>query len=138
MGELHLSADQNSMIFSADRAGGFGLIDLWQTQRVGDGWSEPLNLGDGINSTEIESYPYLSQDGSELWFTSSSRLGYPGFCHFPFHWTGWRMGGAAGDPFPTMSARYPSTGAGNLYFAHFLYDENDKLLGSEIYMAQKK
>jgi len=136
VGELHLSADQNNMIFSANRAGGFGLIDLWQTQRVGDGWSEPLNLGDGINSTEIESYPYLSQDGSELWFTSSSRLGYPGFAIF----RSIEQDGVWGEPQEILSnivSEVSIDKEGNLYFAHFLYDENDDLLGSKIYVAYK-
>lgn len=136
VGELHLSADQNSMIFSTDRAGGFGLIDLWQTQRVGEGWSEPFNLGDGINSTEIESYPYLSQDGSELWFTSSSRLGYPGFAIF----RSIGQDGVWGEPQEILSniaSEVSIDKEGNLYFAHFLYDENDELLGSKIYVAYK-
>lgn len=136
VGEPHLSADQNSMIFSANRAGGFGLIDLWQTQRVGEGWSEPLNLGDGINSTEIEDYPFLSQDCSELWFTSFSRLGYPGFAIF----RSIGQDGVWGEPQEILSNNVSEVSIdeeGNLYFAHFLYDENDELLGAKIYVAYR-
>jgi hypothetical protein len=137
VGEMHLSADQNTMIFSAFRAGGFGLIDLWQTQRVGEGWSEPVNLGDGINSAEIEDYPFLSEDGRELWFTSSSRLGYPGYAIF----RSIGQDGVWGEPQEILSNDVSEVSIdrqGNLYFTHFLYDENDELLGSKIYVAYKK
>jgi hypothetical protein len=136
VGEPHLSADQNSMIFSANRAGGFGLIDLWQTQRVGEGWSEPLNLGDGINSTEIENYPYLSEDGTQLWFTSYSRLGYPGFAIF----RSIIQDGMWGEPQEIISDNVSEVSidrAGNLYFAHFFFNEEGELLGSKIYVAYK-
>lgn len=136
VGEMHLSADQNTMIFSAFRAGGFGLIDLWQTQRVGEGWSEPVNLGDGINSAEIEDYPFLSEDGKELWFTSPSRLDYPGFAIFRSIW----QDGVWGEPQEIISNNVSEVSidrAGNLYFAHFFFNEEGELLGSKIYVAYK-
>jgi hypothetical protein len=137
VGEVHLSADQNSMIFSAFRIGGFGLTDLWQIQRVGEGWSEPVNLGDVINSTEMEDCPFLSEDGNELWFTSPSRMGYPGFAIFRSIW----QDGEWGEPQEIISNYVSEVSIdrqGNLYFTHFLYDENDELLGSKIYVAFKK
>ncbi len=136
-GEVHLSADQNTMIFSAFRYGGFGLMDLWQTQRVGESWSEPVNLGDIINSTGSDDYPFLSEDGMELWFTSPSRLGYPGFAIFRSIW----QDNAWGEPQEIISNDVSEVSidrAGNLYFAHFFFDEEGKLLGSKIYIAQKK
>jgi len=135
--EIHLSVDQNTMIFSAFRAGGFGLIDLWQIQRVGEDWSEPVNLGDVINSSEIEDYPFLSEDGKELWFTSHSRLDYPGFAIF----RSIGQDGAWGEPQEILSNDVSEVSIdqeGNLYFTHFLYDESDELLGSKIYVAFKK
>lgn len=135
--EVNLSADQNTMIFSAFRYGGFGLMDLWQTRRVGEGWSEPVNLGDVINSTEIEDYPFLSEDGLELWFTSFSRLGYPGFAIFRSIW----QDGAWGEPQEIISNNVSEVSidrAGNLYFAHFFFNEEEELLGSKVYVAVKK
>jgi hypothetical protein len=125
------------MIFSAFRIGGFGLTDLWQIQRVGEGWSEPVNLGDVINSTEMEDCPFLSEDGNELWFTSPSRMGYPGFAIFRSIW----QDGEWGEPQEIISNYVSEVSIdrqGNLYFTHFLYDENDELLGSKIYVAFKK
>ncbi|NMC46241.1 MAG: hypothetical protein GYA52_05350 [Chloroflexi bacterium] len=137
VGDMHLSADQNTMIFSAFRTGGFGLTDLWQTQRVGESWSEPENLGDAINGTDVETYPFLSEDGLELWFTSPSRSGYPGFAIFRSIW----QDGAWGEPQEIISNDVSEVSidrAGNLYFAHLFFDNDGKILGSKIYVAQKK
>lgn len=135
-GEVHLSADQNTMIFSAFRYGGFGLMDLWQTQREGESWSEPVNLGGVVNSTESEDYPFLSEDGLELWFTSPSRMGYSGYAIFRSIW----QDGAWGEPQEIISNNVSEVSidrAGNLYFAHYFYDEEGKILGSKIYVAYK-
>lgn len=137
VGDMHLSADQNTMIFSAFRTGGFGLTDLWQTQRVGESWSEPENLGDAINGTDVETYPFLSEDGLELWFTSPSRSGYPGFAIFRSIW----QDGAWGEPQEIISNDVSEVSidrTGNLYFAHLFFDNDGKILGSKIYVAQKK
>ena len=135
--EIHLSTDQNTMIFSAFLPGSYGYADLWQIHREGESWSQPENLGNIINSTEEETFPYLSEDGSELWFTSFSRLGYPGYAIFRSTW----QNGAWGEPQEIIS-NYASEVSidrqGNLYFTHFLYDENDELLESKIYVAYKE
>jgi hypothetical protein len=135
--EIHLSTDQNTMIFSAVLPDSHGYADLWQIQRVGESWSEPENLGNIVNSPDEETFPYLSEDGKELWFTSSSRLGYPGYAIFRSIW----QDGEWGEPQEIIS-NYASEVSidrqGNLYFTHFLYDENDELLGSKIYVAYKK
>ncbi|HAF61508.1 MAG TPA: hypothetical protein DCK95_04205 [Anaerolineaceae bacterium] len=137
VGDMHLSADQNTMIFSAFRTGGFGLTDLWQIQRVGESWSEPVNLGDVINGIEMDDYPFLSEDGLELWFTSPSRMGYPGFAIFRSIW----QDGAWGEPQEIISNNVSEVSIdrqGNLYFTHIIYSEEGELQGSKIYVAFKK
>ena len=135
--EIHFSTDQNTMIFSAVLPGSYGYADLWQIHREGENWSQPENLGNIINSPEEETFPYLSEDGSELWFTSSSRLGYPGYAIYRSTW----QDGEWGEPQEIIS-NYASEVSidrqGNLYFTHFLYDENDELLESKIYVAYKE
>jgi hypothetical protein len=84
--EIHLSTDQNTMTFSAVLPDSYGYADLWQIHREGESWSQPENLGNIINSPEEETFPYLSEDESELWFTSFSRLGYPGYAIFRSIW----------------------------------------------------
>ena len=53
-----ISPDGNILVFSSDRPGGIGDIDIWYSLRSEDGsWSEPVNMGDGINSKETDYTP---------------------------------------------------------------------------------
>ncbi|NME72253.1 OmpA family protein [Flammeovirga aprica] len=78
-GTCSISADGTIMIFTScestrDRAG-YGSCDLFITQKVGDKWSKPKNLGPNINSRDWESQPSLSADGRTLYFVSDRRGG---------------------------------------------------------------
>jgi len=42
--------------------------DIWVVDRVGDGWSEPYNLGEPISSSMEEYFPSLTKDGT-IYFT---------------------------------------------------------------------
>src|SRR5690606_5549668 len=55
---------------------GFGSCDLFQSEKVGDKWSEPQNLGPNVNSADWESQPSLSADGRTLYFVSDRSGGY--------------------------------------------------------------
>lgn len=45
--------------------------DIFYTERLPDGfWSKPQNLGDAINTPFDEDFPYLSPDGTTLFFAS--------------------------------------------------------------------
>ena len=52
-GGCFITYDQNSLIFTSDRKGGMGNCDLWISQRKGDSWSEPENMGAPINSPGV-------------------------------------------------------------------------------------
>lgn len=78
VGELHISADGQQLVFHSARPGGYGSLDLWISTRTALGWSDPVNLGAGVNTSMDESRPYLSPDGKELWFTGSGRGEDPG------------------------------------------------------------
>lgn len=47
---------------------GYGSCDLFFSERVGDRWSPPQNMGKNINSASWESQPSLSADGKTLYF----------------------------------------------------------------------
>jgi outer membrane protein OmpA-like peptidoglycan-associated protein/tetratricopeptide (TPR) repeat protein len=53
---------------------GLGSCDIFYSQRVGDQWSIPYNIGQNINSKFWDSQPSFSSDGKTLYFVSS-RLG---------------------------------------------------------------
>jgi len=63
--------DESYIIFSSFR-GGLGRSDLFISFRKNDGgWSEPVNLGPGINSPYKDEYPYVTPDGLYLFFNSN-------------------------------------------------------------------
>lgn len=55
-------------------------LDLWVATRAStlDAWSTPVNLGNTMNSAFLEQHPYLSSDGSTLFFTSDRPGGFGG------------------------------------------------------------
>lgn len=61
------------LYFSSDRTGGSGGWDLYRTKWLNGQWSEPQNLGIGINSNLDERYPILNWDG--LCFSSKTERG---------------------------------------------------------------
>jgi outer membrane protein OmpA-like peptidoglycan-associated protein len=68
---------EHALLMSVHRKGGYGDRDLHVSFIQADGtWSTPLNLGDIINTTEIEASPFLSLDNKTLYFSSEGHLGY--------------------------------------------------------------
>lgn len=75
-GTCTISADGRKLIFtSCSGRDGFGSCDLFESLKIGDGWTEPKNLGPNVNTTEWESQPSLSADGRTLYFVSDRRGG---------------------------------------------------------------
>ena len=72
-------ADGRTLIFASTRPGGLGGSDLYASTRRDDGtWTEPVNLGPGVNSASGEGSPELLPGGDALLFTSSRpRPGVP-------------------------------------------------------------
>lgn len=73
-GTASLSADGRLLVFTACQNGirqGFGSCDLYSSQKTGDAWSVPQNLGPLINTRDYESQPSLSADGRQLYFISN-------------------------------------------------------------------
>ncbi len=62
-----VAPDKSYIIFSSDRAGSFGWDDLYITFRKKDNsWSDPVNLGPGINTIDAEYAPFVTSDGKYL------------------------------------------------------------------------
>lgn len=59
------------MLFSSNRDGGFGGLDLYYTTYQNGTWTSPQNLGENINSPYDESCPFLANDGKTLYFSSN-------------------------------------------------------------------
>jgi hypothetical protein len=65
-----ISADGKYLYFASDRKGGKGGFDLYRAWWNGSEWTDIVNLGPEINSAGNEEAPYLSHDGSILYFSS--------------------------------------------------------------------
>ena len=71
-----ISCDGRQLYFASTRPGGLGGSDLYACYRLPDGsWSEPRNLGDGVNTAQDEEAPFLSNDGETLYFSSMGHGG---------------------------------------------------------------
>lgn len=53
-------------------------VDLWMVERQGEGWGEPVHLGDAVNSPQDDLYPSVSEDGT-LYFASERELATSGW-----------------------------------------------------------
>lgn len=73
-----ISSDGSLLVFASDRFPGSGGLDLFLTRRNTDGWSEPVNLGESINTSGHEWFPFLDRMNN-LWFSSTGHGGYGGF-----------------------------------------------------------
>ena len=53
---LNLAGD--TLFFSSDMPGGFGRKDLYYSTYDGESWTDPINLGDKVNSAGDETFPF--------------------------------------------------------------------------------
>ena len=64
-----IAPDESYLIFHSDRPGGFGEHDLYVSFQTQGKWSEPVNMGQSINTASWEMAPSLTPDGKYLLFT---------------------------------------------------------------------
>ncbi len=70
-----LSPDESRLYFASDMPGTKGLSDIYYVNIEGtNSYSEPVNLGDDINTEGRETFPFISESGA-LFFASE---GHPG------------------------------------------------------------
>ncbi|MEA3461025.1 MAG: OmpA family protein [Bacteroidota bacterium] len=70
-----ISADGRILYFTSNRPGGLGSYDIWMSVRTGESWSDPVNLGDSVNTVGLEQSPFIHPDQQSLYFSST---GWPG------------------------------------------------------------
>ena len=72
-GSASLSQDSALLFFVGfDWLGGYGRGDIFVAQRLNNIFCSPFNLGPLINTTAMESQPFISADGNELFFVRYS------------------------------------------------------------------
>ncbi len=150
IGEYHLVNDaRGEWIYyhARDLAGGQGDLDLWVTRRQNGVWGPPVNLGLQFNTPRDEGFPYLTPDGSELWFTAYTRdPGYPSLALAIFRATRAGFDEANGvwlwnDPEEVITqyaGELAMDAERNLYFTHHFDDGTGHLVESDIYVARHR
>ncbi|MFZ2286493.1 MAG: tetratricopeptide repeat protein [Bacteroidales bacterium] len=75
-----ITEDGNTMIFSSDRPGGFGGLDLYTSKLGSDGeWGKPVNMGPEINTPFNDDRPFLVKNGTVLFFASQGHYNMGGY-----------------------------------------------------------
>lgn len=136
VGELHISTDGSLLVFhQIDPTS--GSLDLFVSERSGDGWGNAFNLGSPVNTAQSEGWPWLSPDASELWFTRPSSMGYPG----PAIWRSYRTDDGWSEPEEVISSFAGESTmdvSGNIYFTHHFYSAEGEMLEADIYVAYRQ
>lgn len=133
-----LSADGRTMYFVSNRPGGLGKKDIWMSTQAESGqWTNPVNLGQPINTPGDDESPFIHQDGVTLYFASD---GHPGLGKSDLFKTTrqpdntWTIPENLGFPINTHAEelRIITNAQGNI--AYFSSDRYGTLGGQDIYL----
>lgn len=70
------SADGRTLYFASNRPGGQGKKDIWVAYLQDNGlWSNPVNLGETINTKYDDESPYIHPDGVTLFYATDGLAG---------------------------------------------------------------
>jgi len=73
-----LSRDGKTLYFSSNMPGSIGGVDIWKVSINGSEFGKPENLGPKVNTEGNESFPFIADDNTTLYFASSGKPGYGG------------------------------------------------------------
>ena len=132
--DYYMSQDGKIIIMSLERDDTNGDRDLYvcfENPETGV-WSEPMNLGNIINSADTEEDPFLDVDNETLYFSSRGFKGYGGSDIYVSKrlddsWTNWstpeNMGRGVNGPADDAYFNIPSTGS-HAYFTRGNMDDD--------------
>ena len=125
-----------TLLFSSDREGGFGGMDLYMSHWDADSlkWSDPVNLGGAINTEGDEIFPNVLEEN--LYFASNGHEGYGGYDIYRVNFSGGRVlpGSLWHFPYPVNSVwndygLYMTRGTG-----YFISDRRGLEYKDDLYM----
>lgn len=98
-----ISIDGDKLFFASNRPGGLGSTDIYVAYKLGESWSEPVNLGAGVNTTGRDAFPFIHADNT-LYFASDGQTdrkgGFDMYYVIP-EGTQWTKPINMGEPFNT-------------------------------------
>ncbi|MDZ4714040.1 MAG: OmpA family protein [Cytophagales bacterium] len=128
-----LSNTRKTLLMSVEREDSYGGRDLYVSFLKNDStWSEPLNLGNVVNTANEESAPFLASDDKTMYFSSN---GFSGFGASDVYmssrlddtWTNWsepqNMGPDINSKLDDLFFNIPS-GSEFAYYSRSISDEN--------------
>ncbi len=68
-----LSPDGNILYFASDMPGTMGGLDIFYSEKLASGWSQPKNCGAAVNTKYDEVFPTVRKDG-KLYFSSRGHI----------------------------------------------------------------
>ena len=75
-----ISADGQKLYFTSNRPEGYGGLDIYVSERNASGdWGPAVNLGPTINTPYNEDTPFITEDGSLLYFSSEGHASMGGY-----------------------------------------------------------
>jgi len=67
-----IDPDERYLIFCSDKPDGYGKADIYVAFREKNGsWTQPVNMGEKINTPHSEYIPYVTPDGRYFFFTTN-------------------------------------------------------------------
>ena len=73
----HYVPSRRILVFSSNRSGGYGGMDIWYCAQTEEGWSQPENLGLGVNSANHEIFPTFHQD--DIYYATNTEGTWGGY-----------------------------------------------------------
>ncbi len=75
--EYFMNADRSVLLLALERADSYGMKDIYvsfsDNQII---WTDPVNIGEDVNTASNEMAPFLGPDGKSLYFSSNGLPGY--------------------------------------------------------------
>ncbi|MBD3351711.1 MAG: hypothetical protein GF364_09525 [Candidatus Lokiarchaeota archaeon] len=138
IGELHITDSGNKIYFADVEEDGLD-FNIYVTEKVGGVWQTPVSV-DAVNTEACENQPFVSEDGTEMWFTRASTtegtIGPPEV--FRSVWTGSEWG-TPEKVISSLAGEPTLDNDGNLYFVHHFWDDSsNSMLEADIYVCYRK
>lgn len=138
-----INESENLIIFSAEVKAEEKHLDLYQSVRdeTTGQWSAPTSISKVINSTADEDFPYLSQDGKTLYFSSKGHDAIGGYDIFKSEWdetTGnWTKPQALGFPVNSLQDDIQFSLNDNLVSGFYASNRKGTKGGFDIYFVRE-